>query len=284
MFAGLASLLAAPARAAGHRIAVIDWGMLETLLALGVVPKAATELIQFRRIVIEPSVPSTVVDLGLRGSPNLELLQTIQPDSIVISNFYEAKRRLLERIAPVVSFPVFRPGTSPFALAVAAARGLGERFERVDAADRLIVHTAKMLDTAKHELAGWGGRPVYVVSLGDARHVQAFGADSMFGDVLQRVGLTNAWSGATRYSAAAPVGIEALAAAPDAAIVIVAPVPVDWAASQTSNAIWRALPAVRAGRVAVIEPVNHFGGLASAQRFARLFTHAISTMRAANHA
>ncbi|WP_442037426.1 hypothetical protein [Microvirga sp. 2MCAF35] len=40
-----------------RRIAVLDWAMFETLLALGFVPVAATELVQFRKIAIEPTVP-----------------------------------------------------------------------------------------------------------------------------------------------------------------------------------------------------------------------------------
>ena len=40
-------------RAAGRRVATIDWGHLETCLALGIVPAAATELRQFRAIAVE---------------------------------------------------------------------------------------------------------------------------------------------------------------------------------------------------------------------------------------
>jgi iron complex transport system substrate-binding protein len=43
------------------------------------------------------------------------------------------------------------------------------------------------------------------------------------------------------------------------------------------NALWNALPAVREGRVAVLDPINHFGGLPSARRFARLLGDAMLT-------
>jgi len=283
MLAGGAVMMAAPARALSRGIAVIDWGLLETLLALGLKPAAATELIQFRRLVIEPPLAPGVVDLGLRGAPNYELLQMLRPDRIVISNFYEAKRRPLERIAPVVSYTLFRPGASPYALAVEAARGLGATFDRVDAATRLIARAENEIVAARRDLARFAGRPVFIVGLGDARHFQAFGSDSMFGDVLSRIGVTNAWPSETRYSAAAPVGLEALAAVPDAAVIIVAPLPPDVRRSLASNAIWQALPAVRSRRIAVIEPVNHFGGLPAAQRFVRLFARAMSGMERASH-
>jgi len=43
-----------------ERVAVVDWALLETMLAIGVVPAAASELIQYRALVVEPE---------LRGPP-----------------------------------------------------------------------------------------------------------------------------------------------------------------------------------------------------------------------
>ncbi|MEO1977364.1 MAG: hypothetical protein ABGX15_14595, partial [Paracoccaceae bacterium] len=84
------ALAATPGLGAGRpeRIAAIDWAMLETALALGVTPVAACELIRFRADAIEPPVPETVTDLGLRGSPNFELLQLTRPTMILTSPWY----------------------------------------------------------------------------------------------------------------------------------------------------------------------------------------------------
>jgi len=98
----------------------------------------------------------------------------------------------------------------------------------------------------------------------------------MFGDVLQRLGLTNAWSKPTSYAAAAPVPLEALAAVPEASIVIVSPIPSDAQGTLAQSPLWQALPAVREGRVSVIASVNPFGALPAARRFARLMTEAFS--------
>ena len=73
-FLGLvaASALAGKARAAvTPRLAAIDWAMLETAVALGVMPVAATELIQFRVDAVEPEIPATVADLGLRDGERM---------------------------------------------------------------------------------------------------------------------------------------------------------------------------------------------------------------------
>lgn len=260
--------------AAEPRFAVIDWGMLETSIALGAEPAAGTELIQFRKIVVEPNLPAGVADLGLRGTPNYELLRLVAPDLIVISNFYEYQRAAHERVAPVLSLPVYEPGKPPYPLAETAAVRLGETLGRVSQATAMVEDTAAFIERSRDTLQPFAARPVFIISLGDSRHFRAFGADSIVGDTAARLGLANAWKDPTSYSAAAPVGIEALARQPDAAIIVVSPTPPDVARTLSRNALWNALPAVKAGRVAVLDPVNHFGGLPSAQRFTRLLVDA----------
>ena len=264
------------ARASATRVAAIDWGMLETLLALGVEPVAATELIQFRKIAVEPAVPQSATDLGLRGAPNYELLRIIAPDLIVISNFYEYQRPMLERIAPVFAQAVYEAGVPPYALAEAATLALGEKLGRHVEAKRYVDEAVVEIARLRAALPPLSARPVFVISLGDSRHFRAFGRDSMFGDVLMRLGLINAWTDETSYSAAAPVGLEALARVPEASILIVSPLPADVGRSLPTNALWNALPAVRERRVAVLEAVNHFGCLPSARRFARLAAAALA--------
>ncbi|TIU40362.1 MAG: iron-siderophore ABC transporter substrate-binding protein, partial [Mesorhizobium sp.] len=187
------------ARAATPRVAAIDWGMLETLLALGIEPVAATELIQFRKIAVEPAVPQSVTDLGLRGAPNYELLRIVAPDVIVISNFYEYQRPMLERIAPVFAQTVYEAGVPPYVLAEAATLALGEKLGRQAEAERYTDETADEIARLRGTLPRASGRPVFVISLGDSRHFRAFGRDSMFGDVLTRLGLVNAWTDETSY-------------------------------------------------------------------------------------
>lgn len=261
--------------AAGKRVAAIDWAMLETALAMGIVPVAATELIQYRKIVIDPPVPETTADLGLRGTLNYEMLRLSEPDLILSSNFYEPQRPILERIAPVVSAPVYLPGSPTYALAQDAARTIGAATGLEAQAEALIGRSAEAIARRAALLKPLTDRPIFAVSVGDARHFRAFGPDSMIGDVLARLGFPNAWHADTHYAAAAPVGMEALAQVPEAHVIIVEPIPPDAGPGLMENPLWRALPMVREGRVAVIAPVNHFGGLPSALRFSRLLVDAM---------
>jgi iron complex transport system substrate-binding protein len=183
---------------------------------------------------------------------------------------------MLQRIAPVFAQTVYQPGTPPYPLAETATLAFGEKLGRPAEAKRYVDETAVEITRLRAMLPAASGRPVFVISLGDSRHFRAFGRDSMFGDVLLRLGLKNAWADETSYSAAAPVGLEALARVPDASILVVSPLPADVGRALPANALWNALPAVREGRVALLEPVNHFGCLPSARRFARLATAAIA--------
>ena len=265
-----------------RRIAVIDWAMFETLLALGIVPVAATELVQFRKIAVEPAVPSQVADLGLRGSPNFEMLRLSNPDLIVSSRWYIPAQDILERIAPVLTFSIYEPGRPPYAPAEEVTMALGKHLGREQEARAYVEASSREIAEGRLSIAGRTSRPVFLINLGDARHFRVFGEDSLFGDVLQRLGVRNAWTKATSYSAAAPVPLEALAEVPEASIAIVSPVPPDANSTLANSPLWKAFPAVREGRVVTLPPVNHFGALPAARRFARVLTEALSALGGSN--
>lgn len=277
-----AVLLAAPAvlraETGGKRVATLDWALLETLLAIGADVVAATELRQFRQIAVTPQVPKHVADLGLRGSPNFEVLRFAPPDLIFNSNFYAWADPLMSRIAPVESHAIYSPGEGPYSLAERATLAIGERLQ-LPAAGKMVEDLAAKLDRLRSLFSRGDGRPVLPINLGDARHVRVFGSDSMFGEVLKRVGLDNAWKGATSYSAAAPVGIETLASMPDTWIIFIPPHPEDAFRSLTQSTFWNALPAVRENRVLRIGSINPYGALPSASRFADFLAQGFSDVR-----
>ncbi|MCY1667191.1 ABC transporter substrate-binding protein [Rhizobium sp. SL86] len=263
------------AKGAGLRIAAIDWAMLETAVALGIMPVAATELIQFRKNAVEPAIPDGVMDLGLRGSPNFELLRLAKPDLILSSPFYTRYDPVLERIAPVFSLPFYTRGEPPFDKARAAVLALGDRLGVSERAKARLAATDAELDQFKDRLTALARRPTYLINIGDDRHFRAFGADSMFGNVLDRLGLANAWQQNSRFSFAAPVPLEQLAAVPEARIVIISDVPVEARNGLSSSMIWNRLEPVRQNRVLQLANVNPYGGIIAAMRFARLLAEAL---------
>lgn len=260
---------------AALRVATVDWALLETLLGMGITPVAAAELVLFREVAVEPPVPASVIDIGLRGAPNFEALKLARPNLIFSSNYYAEFEPRLRLIAPVETISVYRTGEPPYQRAEKAAERIGVLTGREDAARALIAGVSDELDACRARFARRAGQPLMVLNLGDARHFRVFGRDSLFGEVLARLGFANAWREGTSYAASAPIGLEALARFPDAFLIVLRPVPPDAARVLSTSALWNALPNIRARRIAVLDSVDPFGGLPTAARFARLLTAAL---------
>jgi iron complex transport system substrate-binding protein len=274
----MAACLAAPAIAGAARpprVATLDWALLETLVAMGADVVAGTELRQFRQIAVTPSLPETIADLGLRGTPNLEALHLARPDIIYNSNFYAWADDLMGRIAPVERHSIYVAGENPFDLAERATLAIGSCLA-LDSGRRLTDDLASKLQVYRTVAAKGDGRSILPINLGDARHYRAFGSDSMFGAVLKHLGLENAWQGASAYSAMAPVGVETLASMPDVWIVLISPTPEDAMAALGASEFWNALPAVRERRVFTLGSINPYGALPAAGRFADLLMEGLS--------
>lgn len=273
-------LMAAPlsdARPAlpAERIAVIDWGLAETLLGIGVTPLAVADLDNYRRWVSEPVMPDAVHDLGLRTEPNLELLAQLEPALILITPQFEGLRDKLEQIAPVKSLSIYRPDSDPYDNAVGVTRELAALTGHQAEAEALIAELDAQQAALRQRLEDQPQPPLLLVSFIDDRHVRVSGSSSLFSAVLDRLGLTNAWAGTDNYWGYAQVGIEQLATQPDATLIKLLPMPLDAERALQRSVLWQAMPFVRAGRVHAFAPTWQYGGLLSAQRFARLLEEAL---------
>ncbi|MCJ8141146.1 ABC transporter substrate-binding protein [Falsirhodobacter halotolerans] len=257
------------------RLAAIDWAMMETAIALGHMPVAGAELIRYRADVGQPAIPPDVVDLGLRGAPNFELLQLVRPDMILSSPYYTQFETRLRAIAPVLSLTFFAQGEPPLPRALAALSDLARDIGDVAAGARALSRTEARFDALSVELARFNDRPLALIDIGDARHMRAFGPDSLFGSTLARLHLTNARSQPTAFSFMAPVPIETLAKMPEARIIVIGPPPPAARRALRGSVLWHALPPVAEGRVHVLPPLNPFGAVPSALRFAEALVQAL---------
>ena len=274
--AGILLAAGLPLRAdSAPRLAAIDWAMLETATALGHMPVAAAELIRFRADVGVPAIPDTVTDLGLRGAPNFELLQLVRPTLILSSPYYTRYQARMEAIAPVLSLPFYQPGAAPLPKAMDALDALARQIGDPAAGGRARARADAHLDRLAARVARHADRPLALVDIGDARHLRAFGFDSLFGSTLTRIGLRNAWSEATAFSFLAPVPLERLADMPDARLVIAGPIPPQAQGALSRSRLWQALPQVAQGRVHHLPRMNAFGGVPAALRFGDLLARAL---------
>lgn len=272
----------AHARAAAgdlRRVAVLDWSLAETMLALGAVPLAVGEARSYRTWVADPVLPADVVDLGLLTEPNLELLAQLAPDLILLGNGQEASiGPVLERIAPVRSLSIYTGEARPLARARAVALELARLLGREAAGDALVAQAEQTMTAARARLApAQRARPLLLFVFADDRHGWVADGNGLIQNVMSELGLTNAWSGTASFWGFSVVGIDALASAPEAGIVH-ADFGLTDPALALRSPIWRALPAVRAGRTAAIPRFWYFGGLPTAMRLADQLAGSVATM------
>jgi iron complex transport system substrate-binding protein len=265
-----AALVTGTARAgqgAGRRVAALDWTLAEMVLSLGLDVVAVTEVEGYRRWVGEPALPDSAIELGLRATPNLELLQQVGPDLIVANPAQAATIPDLGTIAPCVTATIYFPDGQPFRGAQGELRRLGEALGRADAAASVVAAAEAAVAETRTRVAGFD-RPLYLARFVDPNHLMVFGRGSLLHDILDRAGLRNAWAGpgtAWGFELVAPERL----AAPDAHLLYLGVDRSDLDRAAAYSALWRSLPFVRQGRISLMPPVWFFGGVWSAMRFAQ---------------
>lgn len=267
--------LSASAEQRPERVAVLNWGLAQTLLALDVEPVAIADVHGYRKWVGRPPLPDHTIGVGRRIEPNLDVLAGTDPDLILMSGYYNRARERLATIAPTETLRINAPDNEGNALqsSLRIAERLADRLGRGRALQRLRAD----LDHAIADLEGRteAGESVYVIGFEDAGHVRVVGAPGLFDAVLQRAGLTNAWDGETSYWGFAQIPIDRLDRAADH-IVVVEPIPRKAERMMAESAIWQSLPAVRDGEVHRLEAIWSYGGVPAAIQFAEQLGTAIN--------
>ncbi|MCP1610926.1 iron complex transport system substrate-binding protein [Azospirillum lipoferum] len=267
---------------APRRVAVLDWGLAASCVALGCVPVGVPAPSWCTRYVGDPALPAGVTDVGLLFTPNFELLQELKPDAILITPGLEVMRGPLERVAPVFAVALDRPGAGVLERAGSETRRLAAFLGLEAAAEALAARAEATLEQAAHELAPLTDRSVCLVNILDQRHVNVFGASSLHHAVLNRLGLRNAWGGEPVMGEFVAVGLERLAAVPDARLINVALGGFGRLKAMAANPFWQALPFSREGRTHEIGSVLGSAGLPAVERLARLLSAALVPVEASH--
>jgi iron complex transport system substrate-binding protein len=275
----LSPLLAAwPSLAAARpdlaRIVALEWAPTELLLALGVPPLGVADTYNYRLWVKEPALPPEVVDVGSRIEPNLELLQQLRPSLLLLSAGYGPSPDALQRIAPSMGFAFYDGKQPPLLLARRALQQLAERLDLRPAADRHLAEFDALMAQTRAQLPA-ARRPVLLFSFLDARHVLVFGKGSLFMNVLDELGVPNAWPGDTNFWGSAVVGIEQLSAVKPAHALCFDHGDHRLRDEITATPLWQSLPLARDGVITDMPATWFYGTTLSAMRFCRLLPHAL---------
>jgi iron complex transport system substrate-binding protein len=260
------------------RIAVTDWAAAESLLAIGDAPLALPDIAVYRQWLCEIPLPPGVVDLGSRAEPNLELLASLGPERILVSNWQRNLIALFRRIAPTETVTIIDGRNDPYDNARAALVQIAGLANRPAAAQAYLGPFEQALASFARALEGRNLPPVYVAVLHEnGTQLFAYGRGSWVDEVIRRLGLRNALRQPTSAFGNALIGLAELAGTPEALLLYLDQGERTRQAERSlaTSTVWRNLPMVRAGRVHPIAPFYALGGVPSVWRCARLITSAL---------
>jgi ferric hydroxamate transport system substrate-binding protein len=261
----------------GLRVASLDWALAETMLALGQTPIGIVAASDWDRFVVEPPLPRSVIDLGLQQEINFELLASLKPDLILTSPFIQDAEPILKTISETLSLSIFEKGTHPLERPLLLTKVIGERLGCPQAANAFLSAAEQTLDSYRARVTALRPLPVLLVNFIDPRHVRVYGGSGLYQNVLDRIGVVNAWTGATNYWGYSTVGIEKLASTMNLRLLAFEPIPPDARATLERSPLWSQLPFVKAEQVSFLPTVFMFGAMPSALRFARLLVEKLET-------
>ncbi|MGO7873132.1 iron-siderophore ABC transporter substrate-binding protein [Rhizobium leguminosarum] len=272
-----ASLIPAPlfAQSIGPRIVSLDYGLASTLLSLGLPPVGISDLADWDRWVVEPPMPKSVVDIGSSFEVNFEILVTLKPDIILTTPYLDELLPKLQSVAKVVRLEIFTPGIGPIlTAAIAATRKLAVELGRENEAEQFLARADVFFAQCRSRLVGKNLPPVALVNFMDARHARIYSSPGLFQNVLERIGVRNAWTRESNYWGFETIGIEDLSKVtdPDARLIAFDPIPPDVLPKLAQSPLWNRLSFARPGHLSILPPALMFGMVNEAMRFAGLLT------------
>ncbi|MFP1823410.1 Fe(3+)-hydroxamate ABC transporter substrate-binding protein FhuD [Lonsdalea quercina] len=263
-----------------RRIVALEWQPLELLMALGVTPLGIADKHNYQRWVKSPTLPDSVVDVGLRTEPNLELLTQLRPSLLLYADGFGPAPAQMARIAPCMGFSFIHGDDGPLESARRSLRALGDRLDLRPAVEQHLALFSRFMAQARINLHAYTRRPLLLFTVMDARHVLILGRNSLFQSIMDELGIDNAWEGETNAWGSIIVGMERLAtlSAETEAMCF------DHGNSALmeaveANPLWQALPFVRHHRWRRVEPVWFYGGTLSAMRFCETLANAREASR-----
>ncbi|WP_244202334.1 Fe(3+)-hydroxamate ABC transporter substrate-binding protein FhuD [Buttiauxella warmboldiae] len=260
-----------------QRIVALEWLPVELILALGVTPYAMADIANYQTWVGEPKLPDGIIDVGLRTEPNLELLTQLKPSLILYSAGYGPSPEKMARIAPGLGFNFNDASGKPLSVARQSLTELGEMLGMQQAASDHLLKFDQFIERMKPRFAGRGDKPVLLMTLLDPRHALIIGKSSLFQQVMDLLGVKNAWSGETNFWGSAVVGLERLAAVKDADVICFDHNNDAEMARVAATPLWKAMPFVRQNRFQRVPAVWLYGATLSAMNFTTMLAKAIGS-------
>lgn len=177
-----------------ERVVILNWALAEQVIELGVTPVGMADVAGFRQHASKPAVPSTVVSVGDRLSPNLKSIKQLQPDIIMIGYSQRSLIRPLSNIATVIYFKNFGSRYNNYQKSRERFTELAKLFDKTALAQEQLRALDHTLTTLKESLSkaydeSSMALPMIQFTVHNGSDVWLFGENSMPHHAASQLGL-----------------------------------------------------------------------------------------------
>ncbi|HHY0377847.1 TPA: iron-siderophore ABC transporter substrate-binding protein [Vibrio parahaemolyticus] len=258
-----------------QRVVVLNWDILEQVLALDIEPIAAPNLPGYRQWVVNPYAPESIEDIGTRAEPNLEKIASLKPDVILAASPQQDLIPLLKQIAPVVYLPNFSQNEAAAQTAIKHFRTLGALFDKQELAEQKLAKLNDSFKQLRDKIRQHYSAPldVLVMRFSTPNSVLLSTENSTTDYVVEQLGLTTPIQVSARAWGIKQDRINRLQNLEQSYVLYVQPFPQE--SKLNSSPLWQAMPFVKKQRVNSVRAVWAYGGAMSLQYMAEAITDSL---------
>ncbi len=258
-----------------QRVVVLNWDILEQVLALDIEPIAAPNLSGYRQWVVNPYAPESIEDIGTRAEPNLEKIASLKPDVILAASPQQDLIPLLRQIAPVVYLPNFSQNEAAAQTAIKHFRTLAALFDKQELAEQKLAKLNDSFKQLRDKIRQHYSAPfdVLVMRFSTPNSVLLSTENSTTDYVVEQLGLTNPIQVSARAWGIKQDRINRLQNLEQSYVLYVQPFPQE--SKLNSSPLWQAMPFVKKQRVNSVRAVWAYGGAMSLQYMAEAITDSL---------
>lgn len=264
-----------------------DWGIAATLVMMGNPPVAIGDKRIYPVWVDKPKLSVDIIDAGIRGQPNVELLAQLQPDLILDTFFYKETRSVYAPNIPVyeIDFGIKDSNTdqrktwTPF---IQATHKIGTLLKKPEQAQRYIDNSKQRIIKAGQTIRRRiGNKKILVANFWDARELKIDTINSHTTLAAQMMGIDVIDIGSGSQWGKSSIPIHHLYQLPsDTCLIITEPIPTTMKYEISHSPLWQRSPFFRADAcIYKISPVWSNGGIEVMVNFAENLAEAVSTQQ-----
>lgn len=171
------------------KIISLDWAIAETMMMLNYQPLAVGDKRIYNVWVKEPVLPNEIKDVGLRVQPNIEYIINLKPDLIITSSLFSIDNYILKNKTKVIDF--YQNRKDVYSSINESVLQIGMILNKKQEALELIRNTKLFFKSFKNKLHY--AKPIAIVQFIDRKYLRIYTKHSLFGAVLEQLGLNNAY-------------------------------------------------------------------------------------------